>query len=118
MQRRRWRRRRLYLVSIRMTIARRSSSRVSQRRVSQSRVLRTFFCSRAKKDSMLALIAGAVGATHGPAKPVGFQEPLGRVGAELAPAVAVAQRALRSLGAIASRIAQRARLDFIRESME
>ena len=49
-----WRRRRLYLVSIQVTIARRSSSRVSQRRVSS-----TFFCSRLKKDSMAALSQAA-----------------------------------------------------------
>lgn len=50
MPRPRWRRRRLYLVSIQTTIARRKSSRVFQRRVS-----RTFFCSNEKKLSIAAL---------------------------------------------------------------
>ena len=50
----RWRRLRLYLVSIHTTIASRSSSRVSH-----LLVLRTFFCNREKKLSMAALSPAA-----------------------------------------------------------
>ena len=63
----RWRRRRLYVVSIHTTIASHSSSRLVQRRVS-----RTFFCSSEKNDSIAALSPDEATRPIDPFKPLFF----------------------------------------------
>src|SRR5699024_4844165 len=111
--RRRWRRRRLYLVWIQVTIARRRSSRVSQRRVS-----RTFFCSNEKKLSMAALSPEDPTRPIDPFRPLFFKSRwtflernwLRRSEGQIVPSASGCMIALR--------IAEADSEDFIRESIE
>lgn len=108
-----WRRRRLHLVSIQVTIAKRSGSRLSQRLV-----FRTFFCSRLKKDSIEALSPAAATRPIEPCSPLFLSSRITFLERDCEPLseCRIVPSGLRSR--IALRIAEAAGDDFMRSSIE
>jgi len=97
-----WRRRRLYLVSIHVTIARRSFLRVSHRRVSS-----TFLLQQAEEGLHCGVVVGRADAAHG-ADEIVVVESADLLGTELAAAVRVQNRPTGLRSAMALRIADAA----------